>query len=76
MHKTLQRGSTIVSSRFATGSVKSVLLPNEYFNKSFEANHKEHSIDLPQVFVDLFVKHLVAGNPLEPSLPLTDGNIC
>jgi hypothetical protein len=52
-----------------------VLLPNEYFNKSFEANHKEH-IDLPQVFIDLFVKHLVAGNPLEPSLPLTDGNIC
>jgi len=38
--------------------------------------HKEHNIDLPQVFIDLFVKHLVAGIPLEPSLPLTFGNIC
>jgi len=38
--------------------------------------HKEHHIELPQVFIELFTKHLVAGNPLEPSLPLTYGNIC
>jgi hypothetical protein len=24
----------------------------------------------------LLAKHLVAGNPLEPLLPLSDGNIC
>jgi hypothetical protein len=28
--------------------------------------HKEHKLDLPQVFIDLFAKHLVAGIPLEP----------
>lgn len=32
--------------------------------------HKEKNIELPQVFIDLFAKHLVAGNSLEPSLPL------
>lgn len=32
--------------------------------------HLENKLDLPQVFIDLFAKHLVAGNPLEPSLPL------
>jgi len=38
--------------------------------------HKEQNIELPQIFIDLFAKYLVAGNPLEPSLPLTHGNIC
>jgi len=38
--------------------------------------HKEHNIEFPQIFIDLFARYLVAGNPLEPSLPLTDGNIC
>jgi len=38
--------------------------------------HLENKLDLPQVFIDLFAKHLVAGTPLEPSLPLTLGNIC
>jgi len=28
--------------------------------------HKEHNIEMPQVFNELFAKHLVAGNPLEP----------
>ena len=32
--------------------------------------HLENKLDLPQVFIDLFAKYLVAGNPLEPSLPL------
>jgi len=38
--------------------------------------HKEKQIELPQVFIDLFARYLVAGIPLEPSLPLTTGNIC
>lgn len=28
--------------------------------------HKEHNIEMPQVFIELFAKHLVAGIPLEP----------
>lgn len=37
--------------------------------------HKENNIEMPQEFIELFAKHLVAGNPLEPSLPLTIGNV-
>jgi len=32
--------------------------------------HKEKNIEFPQIFIDLFAKHLVVGNPLKPSLPL------
>ena len=32
--------------------------------------HTENKLDLPQVFIDLFAKHLDAGTPLEPLLPL------
>jgi hypothetical protein len=32
--------------------------------------HTKHNIEFPQVFIDLFAKHLDAGNPLEPLLPL------
>jgi hypothetical protein len=38
--------------------------------------HKEKNIEMPQEFIDLFAKHLVDGNPLKPSLPLTTGNVC
>jgi len=38
--------------------------------------HEENELDLPQVFIDLFAKHLVVGNPLKLSLPLTSGNNC
>jgi len=38
--------------------------------------HKENKLEMPQVFIDLFAKHLDAGSSLEPSLPLTSGNIC
>lgn len=38
--------------------------------------HKENKLELPQVFIDLFAKYLVDGNPLKPSLLLTSGNIC
>uniref|UniRef100_A0A6C0JR13 Uncharacterized protein n=1 Tax=viral metagenome TaxID=1070528 RepID=A0A6C0JR13_9ZZZZ len=37
--------------------------------------HEEKNIELPQKFIDLFAKHLDAGIPLEPSLPLQLGNI-
>ena len=37
--------------------------------------HKEKNIEMPQEFIDLFAKHLVAGIPLEPSLPPTNGNV-
>ena len=32
--------------------------------------HTEQNIEFPQKFIDLFAKHLDAGNPLEPLLPL------
>jgi hypothetical protein len=36
--------------------------------------HEKNNIIMPDKFVVLFAKHLVAGNPLEPLLPLTLGN--
>ena len=30
--------------------------------------HKENNIEMPQEFIDLFAKYLVAGSPLEPIL--------
>jgi hypothetical protein len=47
----------------------------KHWNKLISYHH-ENNIELPQVFVDLFAKYLVAGTPLEPSLPLTNGNVC
>ena len=39
--------------------------------------HKNNKMKMPQKYIDLFARHLVAGSSLEPSLPLTDlGNIC
>ena len=40
---------------------------------NYNTNNK---LDLPQVYIHLFAKHLDAGNPLELLLPLTSGNIC
>jgi hypothetical protein len=37
--------------------------------------HKKIKKNIPQEFIDLFAKHLVAGSSLEPLLPLIDGNI-
>jgi hypothetical protein len=34
--------------------------------KKLTSYHIENSIDLPQIYIDLFAKHLAAGNPLEP----------
>lgn len=37
----------------------------EHYKKILEY-HEENNLDLPQVYIDLFAKHLVAGIPLEP----------
>ena len=39
----------------------------QHYTKLLEY-HIENKLDLPQVFIDLFAKHLVAGSPLEPIL--------
>jgi hypothetical protein len=36
--------------------------------KKLQNYHNKNTLDLPQVFIDLFAKHLDAGNPLEPVL--------
>jgi uncharacterized protein (DUF983 family) len=41
-----------------------------------EEYHTKNKIEMPKSFIDLFAKHLDAGNSLEPLLPLTNGNIC
>lgn len=37
--------------------------------------HAQNNIEFPNIFRELFAKHLDAGSPLEPSLPLPNGNI-
>jgi uncharacterized protein (DUF983 family) len=37
--------------------------------------HNENNIEMPQIFINLFAKHLDDGNPLKLSLPFTLGNI-
>jgi len=39
----------------------------EQHYKKLVEYHLENKLDLPQVFIDLFAKHLVAGSPLEPN---------
>ena len=34
--------------------------------KTLQTYHIENSIEMPQVYIDLFAKYLAAGNPLEP----------
>lgn len=48
----------------------------EQHYKKLLAYHIENKLDLPQVYIDLFAKHLDDGEPLKPSLLLTSGNIC
>ncbi len=49
---------------------KILMLQIEQHLEKLKEYHLENKLDLPQVFIDLFAKYLVAGNPLEPSLPL------
>ena len=38
----------------------------EQHYKKLVKYHEENKINLPQKYIDLYAKHLVAGNPLEP----------
>ena len=46
---------------------KKILKPQieQHLNK-LKTYHTENNIELPQIYIDLFAKHLAAGNPLEP----------
>ena len=49
----------------------------EQHYKKLAEYHIENKLDLPQVFIDLFCNVAkLTGSSLEPSLPLTYGNIC
>jgi len=49
----------------------------EQHYKKLVEYHIENKLDLPQVFIDLFCNVAkLTGSSLEPSLPLTSGNIC
>jgi hypothetical protein len=48
---------------------------NAHYKKLIQY-HKENNIELPNEYINLFAKHLVVGNPLKLSLPLTFGNSC
>jgi hypothetical protein len=48
---------------------------NSHYKKVIQY-HKENNIVLPNEYINLFAKHLVDGNPLKLSLPLTIGNFC
>jgi hypothetical protein len=48
-----------------------ILIPQiEKHLEKLKEYHLENNLDLPQEFINLFAKHLVAGSPLEPLLPL------
>jgi hypothetical protein len=42
----------------------------EQHMKYLSEYHTENNIEFPKIFIDLFAKHLDAGTPLEPLLPL------
>jgi hypothetical protein len=49
---------------------KIVKLQIEQHLKYLSEYHTENNIEFPQIYIDLFAKHLDAGIPLEPLLPL------
>ena len=53
--------------------INNVQISNHY-NKLLEY-HTKHNIIMPQEYIHLFAKHLAAGSPLEPLLPLSLGNL-
>lgn len=59
----LSKNSKIISSQI------------EQHYKHLSDYHKEKNMEIPQTFVDLFARYLVAGTALEPSLPLIHGNV-
>jgi uncharacterized protein (DUF983 family) len=71
------RNTMPLAARDNLSKNKKIIIPQieEHYRHLLEY-HKNKNIQMPQEFIDLFAKHLVAGNPLEPSLPLTTGNVC
>ena len=67
-NKYKQKNYSVIKRVMAGLSDVDISFINEY--------HKENNLDLPQEYIDLFAKHLVDGETLKPSLPLTFGNIC
>ena len=70
------RNTTAVSIKENLSKNNKILRPQleEHIIK-LKNYHLENKIDLPQSFINLFAKHLDAGTPLEPLLPLNDRNI-
>jgi uncharacterized protein (DUF983 family) len=63
------RNTTALSCKENLSKNKKILNPQiEQHLKKLKEYHTENKLDLPQVFIDLFAKHLVAGTPLEPVL--------
>ena len=53
-----------------------IIIPQiEQHYKNLVDYHIKNNIEMPQIFIDLFARYLVAGIPLETSLLLVDGNI-
>jgi len=44
------------------------IIPEQVFRhlENLKKYHLENNLNLPQVYIDLFAKHLDAGSPLEP----------
>ena len=53
---------------------KILLSQIEQHYKNLVEYHKKIGEEIPQCFIDLFAKHLVAGSSLEPSIPPLIGN--
>jgi uncharacterized protein (DUF983 family) len=71
------RNTMPLSVRENLSKNRKILKPQiEQHIKKLSEYHLENKLDLPQVFIDLFAKHLDDGKSLKLSLPLTCGNIC
>jgi hypothetical protein len=57
-------------------NTKIILSQIEQHYKKLVDYHLKNKKKMPQEFIDLFAKHLVDGNTLKHSLPLTTGNVC
>jgi hypothetical protein len=70
------RNTMPLSAKENLSKNRKILLPQieQHYNHLLQY-HKENNIEMPQEFINLFAKHLVDGNPLKPSLPLTIGNV-
>lgn len=70
------RNTTTISVKHNLQKNNKILKPQiqEHFEK-LKKYHENNNIEMPQLYIDLFAKYLVAGTPLEPLLPLTNRNV-